>query len=161
MGKTVEQRVSDAVLQKPIEVEIGNKTYKVAPPSVATLILASAAISRLPAIKLDNDNIAVESLYVARDCEVLGEIVAIFILGAKGVKGSKKALFGLRKIEVDEKSLLAKEILENATPKQISELLTQLLVGMQLSFFFATTVSLIEINLLRKTREAETTVSGQ
>jgi hypothetical protein len=142
--------------------------YKVSPPSIATLILASEAVSRLPHVNLNSDNIASESLYIAKDCGVLGEIIAILILGAKGMKETKtvvtKAFFGLKKkeqqIEIDNKAVLARKILNDLTPKQLSETLAKLLSGMELAFFFATTTSLIEINLLRKTKETKTTASG-
>jgi hypothetical protein len=180
---TLETKTADAVLQQPVEVEIGGKTYEVAPPSIATLILASAAVSKLPKISLDGENIASESLYIAKDCEALGEIVAILILGAKGITETVKAVetvekrrfFGLvkkeekvekeerieKEEETDRKSILAKEILTELTPRQLSDMLGKLLAGMDLAFFFATTNSLIEINLLRKTKETETTASGQ
>jgi hypothetical protein len=184
---TLETKTADTVLQQPVEVEIGGKTYKAAPPSIATLILVSSAVSRLPKIHLDGKNIASESLYIAKDCEALGEIVAILILGAKGVKETvksvetvkavetveKRRFFGLvkkeekvekeEKIDVvtDRKSILVKEILTELTPRQLSDMLGKLLAGMDLAFFFATTNSLIEINLLRKTKETETTASGQ
>ena len=151
---TLEQKTANGILQLPAEVEIGKKKYRVAPPSTATLILASAAISKLPNVSLDSENIASECLYVAKDCEALGEIVAILILGAKGLK---RSFFCLR----NRKAKLTKEILEELSPKQLSDALAKLLAGMDLAFFFATTTSLIEINLLKKTRGAETTVYGQ
>jgi hypothetical protein len=158
---TLETKTADTVLQQPVEVEIGGKTYKVAPPSTATLILVSAAVSKLPKISLDTENIASESLYIAKDCEALGEIVAILILGAKGLKETKKEFFGLKTVETDRKGILANKVLTELTPKQLSDMLGKLLAGMDLAFFFATTNSLIEINLLRRTRETETTASGR
>jgi hypothetical protein len=160
MKETIESNVSKAILQQPVEVAIGEKTYRVAPPSIATLILVSAAVSKLPKISMDSENIASESLYIAKDCEGLGEIVAILILGAKGLKETKKKFFGLKTVEIDQKSILAKEILSELTPRQLSDMLGKLLAGMELAFFFATTASLIEINLLRKTREAVTTTTA-
>jgi hypothetical protein len=158
---SLEQKTAETILQQPVEVEIGAKKYSVAPPSVATLILASAAVSKLPAVNLDTKNIATECLCIAKDCEALGEIVAILILGAKALKpatGGKRLLSALRK---DPKTALADEILENLSPKQLSNLVGKLLAGMELAFFFATTTSLTEINLLRKARITETTASGQ
>ena len=156
---TLEQKTANTILQQSVKVQIGQKTYPVAPPSTATLILASAAISRLPKIKLDSENIASECLCVAKDCEALGEIVAILILGAKGLKETRRSFF--KTIEIDRKGILVKEILSELTPKQLSDILVKLLAGMELAFFFSTTTSLIEINLLRKTRATETTVSGR
>ena len=159
--ETIENRTANAVLQEPVEIEIAGEIYKAAPPSIATLILASSAISKLPQINLDSENIASESLYIAKDCEILGEIIAVLILGAKGLKETKKMFFGLKTKEIDHKAILTDKILKELTPKQVNEVLVKLLAGMDIAFFFATTNSLIEINLLRKTKKRETIVSGQ
>ena len=159
---TLENKTARTVLQQAVTVEIGDENYDVAPPTIATLILASAAISQLPKIKLDNEKIASECLSIAKDCEVLGEIVAILILGAKGLKESRRSFFGLKTIEIDKQADLAKKILCELSPKQLHDLFAKLLTGMDLAFFFATTASLIEINLLRATKEMEeTTASGR
>jgi hypothetical protein len=169
MEDTIESKVSKTILQKPENIMIGSKTYTVAPPSIATLILASEAISKLPGVNLNSDNIASECLYIARDCAVLGEVLAILILGARGLTESKtevkKSFFGLikeeKQVEIDQKAVLAGEILKELSPKELNETLNRLLASMELAFFFATTASLIEVNLLRKTKETETTASGR
>ena len=177
MKKTVETKVAGTILQQKEEIAVGDETYQVAPPSTATLILASEAISQLPYVNLDSENIAGESLYIAKDCRVLGDIVAILILGAKGLTEVKKTsetvekrrLFGLIKEEeiveteeeIDNKAILAKKLLENIPPRELHTLMVRLLQFMQLGDFFGLTTSLIEINLLRKTREVGTTAFGQ
>lgn len=90
--KTVEIRTSEAVLQQPINVEILGKTYPVAPPSVATLILASAAISKMPAVNKDAENGVYETLAVAADCAPMGEVIAILVLGAKRLTETIKVI---------------------------------------------------------------------
>jgi len=166
----LENKTAQVILQQPVEVVIGYTTYKVAPPTIATLILASAAISKLPHEKLKGESIMLDSLYIAKDCEALGEIVAILILGAKNLVGTekviKKRFFGLYideyEVTINKKDILATEVLEELTPKQLSDTLLKLFDEMDLSFFFGTIDSLIEINLLRKTKEAaKTTASGQ
>lgn len=83
--KTIEQRTAEAVLQKPKEVAIRGRKYTIAPPSIATLILASEAVSKLPALKLDAESVVEEVLHNARDCEAIGELVAVLLLGAKRI----------------------------------------------------------------------------
>ncbi|MDR0864957.1 MAG: hypothetical protein LBO74_08500 [Candidatus Symbiothrix sp.] len=166
---TVESKVSKTILQQQEEVVVGGETYKVSPPSAATLILASEAISKLPTVELNPDDIAIESLYIAKDCRVLGDIIAILILGAKNITETKKVvtkrLFGLvsdeNEVTIDNKAILAKKLLENVEPRDLHEIMARLLKTMQLSDFFGLTVSLIEINLLQKTRETVMTASGQ
>lgn len=169
MTKTIEQRVGETVLQQPKEFVIGNKTFTVAPPSVSTLILVSEAISLLPQVQLDKAKIVEEVLFVAKDCRMLGDIAAILILGAKGLKETvttrKKRFFGLftRSITetVDRKAELSKWLLEELDTAQLNKLIFELLKDFNLGDFFGTTTFLIEINLLRPTKVVETTVSGQ
>lgn len=180
----IEKKVADTILQQPQEIKAGNKKYETAPPSTATLILVSEAVSRLPQRKIEvaeGESIVQPCLAIAKDCTPLGEIAAILILGAKGltevstekIEVQESRFFGLLKrnkiVEVertiDRKAELTKELLEEHTPKEIFNIITRLLGSMQLSDFFATTTFLIEINLLRQTKvvteENPTTASGQ
>ena len=169
MKKTIEQKVGDAVLQRPKEININGRHYTVAPPSVSTLILASEAISLLPQVQLDKAKIVEEVLFVAKDCRILGDIAAILILGAKGLKETvttkRKYFFGLfaRSITetVDRKAELSKWLLEELDTAQLNKLIFELLKDFNLGDFFGTTTFLIEINLLRPTKVVETTASGQ
>lgn len=167
--ETVEKKVSKEVLQQPDEILVGGKTYTFYPPSVATLILASEAISQLPQVKLETEHLAEDSLYAARECRILGDIVAILLLGArhltevqKVVREQEKRLFwGLlrykrtreEEVTVDRKAELAKTLLEELTPRDLHNLTAQLLQRMQLADFFGLTTFLIEINLTRPTRK--------
>lgn len=176
MEQTIEQRVAETILQKATEIKVGDKTYTAAPPSIATLILVSEAVSHLPHIKLDDTDIVREVLSVAKDCRLLGDIAAILILGARHINDKeirvqteeKRYLCGLirrkRKTSVvtDSKTLLAQELLETVSPARMHQIITQLLSGLDLGDFFALTTFLIEINLMRQTKvETETTAFGQ
>ena len=72
MENSIESKVAATILQQPIEVNIGSEVYNVAPPSVATLILASEAAARMPQISLDENKIIDEALAVARYCRPIG-----------------------------------------------------------------------------------------
>jgi hypothetical protein len=157
--KTIEIKTSEAVLQQPIDIEILDKTYSVAPPSVATLIAASAAISKLPTVDKNSENIAVEALAVAEDCAAIGEVIAILVLGAKGLTETKRSWLGRKKETIDKKAILARELLENLSPKQLNELMNRILLQMDIAFFFGSLISLTEINLTRARKK--TTASGQ
>ena len=167
----IEKKVSDTLLQQEITVKIGDKTYQAAPPSTATLILVSEAVSRLPHEKFElkaDDNVVQPCLSMAKDCTPIGEIAAILILGAKGctevvkeeIETVKPILFGIikrRKVvtverTIDRKAELAKELLENHTPIELFNLITKQLQTLQLGDFFGLTTFLIEINLLRPTK---------
>lgn len=177
-SKTIEQQVAATILQKDFEVTVGDKKYKAAPASTATLILASEAVSRLPRISLDPEKVVEESLSVARLCSPLGDIAAILLLGAKNLTETvkvlktveKRYLWGIvkrkKEIEVeqviDRKKELSKELLENLSPRELNNLVVSLLQKMELGDFFGLTTFLTEINLMRPTKvESETTASGQ
>lgn len=177
MPKKIETKVAETILQQAEEITVGDKVYKTAPPSAATLILASEAVARMPSIQLDTERIVDEVLSIGKDCRPIGEIVAILILGAKGLTESrttvrtieKRRLWGLIKhtaqVEVEEvidhKAILATSLLEDITPRELHSLAARLLQRSQIADFFGLTTFLTEINLLRQTKEVETTAYGQ
>lgn len=157
MKRKVESRTAETILQKPLEVMVGEETYTVAPPSTATLILVSELVARLPGVSMKLDNYIVESLAVAKDCRVLGEIVATLILGALGIKecrkwAEKRSLWGVKKGKgvLEE---LAEKLLEELSPKQLHQLAVQLLSRMEIEDFFSLTASLMDVNLTRPTKD--------
>lgn len=91
MNKTIEQTVAETILEQPFEVKVGEKSYQVASASTATLILVSEAISQLPHIALDTEKVVEETLSVAKDCRILGDIAAILILGAEHHRKEKSS----------------------------------------------------------------------
>jgi len=157
---SIEKKTAKAILQKAIKITVGDQTYNVSPPSLATLILVSEEISNIPAIKIDTDNIALESIAKASYAVNMCNAIAIMILGAKKIQeGLKRVPFWpiIRRNEASAKDVLAKEILEELQPKEVSELFGKLLKTMQVDFFLGTMISLTEINLLK----TKTTASGQ
>lgn len=174
-NRTLEQKAADTILQKAAKVNIGGKEYEAAPPSIATLILVSEAVSRLPQRKLDSNNLVLESLNIAKHCNVLGDIAAILILGARHFndikndphtenKGWFRRLFSRKPKQTQrtQGEILSQEILETYSPHKLYDLVAMLLQRMDLADFFALTTFLTEINLLRQTKvETETTAFGQ
>lgn len=169
--KTIEEKAAEVILQRPMEVVVGERTYTVAQPSVATLILASEAISYLPQREMDGKHVVEEVLATAKDCRVLGDIAAILILGAKGLKETatckKKRLWGLlcskaATVVIDRKAELANYILQELDSVELYKLLIDILRGFNLADFFGLTTFLTGINLTRPTKvETEATASGQ
>lgn len=181
---SVEERVADAMLQSPVEIDIAGRRYKAEPPTVATLILVSREISRLPHLKLDSANVASETLRVARDCEPLGRIAAILLLGAKRCdepavtdgersKGFKRICECLTRLFRRGSAItrrdgetrmerLSRTLLETVSPSGLNSLIGRLLQGMELGDFFALTAFLTEVNLTRPTKaENPTTAPGR
>lgn len=161
MSRTIESKVAQTILQHPEEIEICGEVFQVIPPTVATIIEMSAAISELPHEELDKNNIVAESLFIAKDCEVLGDVAAILILGSKGLVEKRKIItkkfFGLIKeefeVEINHKAILAKKLLDSLSPSKLNELIVRLSQKIEYSDFFALTTFLMEINMLKQTRE--------
>ena len=166
-NKTIEQRVAETILQKPEEITVGSKTYRVAPPSTATLILASEAVSRFPQLTLDKERVMEDTLANARHCGIIGDILAILILGGKAVREDserpRKRWLRLQRRE-GRKERLARELLEELSPHELQALAVRLLQGIQVSDFFGLTTFLNTINQTRPTKAEvvnATTASGQ
>ncbi len=160
--KTIEQQVSEAVLQEPYKVTLGGKEYTVARPTVATIIEVSKLVSQLPETPFsgNEDNALNYTLAYARDCDMLGDIAATLILGKKGLvtreKRVRKRFFGLIRrtedVETDRRAALSKELLENATNEELFSLIKETLEMQHIAFFLSTITSLNGANILRKTK---------
>lgn len=170
MKETIESKTADTILERKKEVVIGDQTYEVAPPTMATLILVSELVAQLPQTKMDPENILTETLRVAKDCAVLGDIIAVLILGEENINPETKPARKhpwwdfLREPEAktNPREELSAKILKSLGPKRTKEIAVEILKGMEIADFFGLTTSLIEVNLTKMTREVErTTVSGQ
>lgn len=180
MAQTLEQKVANTILQKATKIKIGDKEYTAAPPSVATLILVSEAVSHLPQFDLDGEKIASSVLQTAKDCRLFGDIAAILLLGARNITEvvterqtrTKRRLWGLWNQkqtvsvtrEVNRVTELSKELLETLSPSELQTVIASILSQMELGDFFALTTFLTEVNLMKQTKakvETETTASGQ
>ena len=175
--KTIEQQVADTILQNPTdEITIGERAYPIGQPTPATLILVSGLVSQLPDMDANSDNVLAEVLVKAKDCRIIGKILAALILGAKRIKENRKIQVTaeytekrwswkkfrtetIRHKEVSyegEYQYLSKQVLDECTTEQLRELITRRLLEMQVADFFALTTSLSAINLLKRTKEVET-----
>lgn len=164
--QTIEGKVAAAILEKNIgSIEIGGKTYEIAPPSVGTLILVSELVSTLPIVeRVPNEKIFNSVLYHARHFKALGDICAVLILGAKGLteeveETRKRRVWGIFNKKytirrtVDRQSELARLILEEVRPSVLFDVIVKRLKDMELGSFFSITTSLSEANILKPTRE--------
>lgn len=160
---TVESKVAQTILQESKSIEVGGKTYEVAPPSLATLIKVSELVSQMPEIDTQTDDPITEALRVAKDSSVIADILATVILGAKRIKNFKHfiKIWTLGLIgEKDEYDKLRESLMYDKTPKELSDILTDALVNrMDVGFFFGISTSLSGVNMTKPTKE--TTVRGQ
>ena len=170
MAKRIERQVADTILQRTHKRIIAGVEYEIRPPAVETVILMSELIAELP--KMDTNvqgwGKVPEMLRVGKDCRILGDIVALQILGPKGLMEEKvvedKYLFGLirrkKRVVIDRQKELAKVLLSELEPDRLKVLHLELLADMQIGSFFYLTASLAGVNLLKPTTEAGMTASG-
>lgn len=165
----IEQRTADEILQQPSSITVNGVEYRIPPVTLATLILASKEISRLPDKAMDSTNVVFESMARAEEYRPVADMLAVLMLGSKGLterrRERRSLLFGLfhidREAEVDRKSELSNRIMEEWSFGQMYSVFKDIVRRMRLRDFFALTVSLAEVNMLRQTRETVTTASGQ
>lgn len=157
--KNIEGKVAETILQEPDKIKIGNKTYEVRPASVATLIQVSRLISRLPDVKLDIENnadILVGSLMIANKCEILGEIAATLVLGARKPSNTpqliKNLLQGLKIGFKSKHEKLGEKILYEYGSKELNSMIVRQLSKLEIGDFFGLTTSLLDVNILRRTK---------
>lgn len=152
MKKTIEQKTADTLLQKDSCFIIGGKRYVVAKPSAATLVDVSAEISLLPHLKLGDGSNSIDVLRSAKDCECIGNIIAMMVVGSKGRGSMVKSIFRNMKLR-----RVRRVIMEELSPKELYKLVYKLLGYMEINDFFALIAFLNEVNMTKAT----TTVSGQ
>ncbi len=172
--KNIEQQVAEAILQKATtSIDIDGHTFEVAPPTPATLILVSAITSEMPAIDKKTDNILFETLRTAKDAEAIGKIAATLIIGAKRIREDRRIKVATKRkwswrrlrFETEDETMteleyVTRAVLEEISPAQLSQVISQRFLDMQVADFFGLTTSLSEINITKRTREVEETASG-
>ena len=157
-NKTIERRTEEVILQTPRRIAIGRRTYRVAQPTAATLIMLSAEISELPTgMVADKElDIFTRTLRYAKDCGGIGRVAAVMMVGAWltqfGGIGRAVCRWRIR--------CRARRLLANHTSEALNQAMTLMMREMQVSDFFALTAFLTGVNITRATK-AETTASGR
>lgn len=174
--RTIEEKVSDAILQQPIgKITLRGIEYPINHPSPATLIMVSQICANFPYID-SKGNILTEVLRTASDFRLIGRVVATLILGAKRIKEYKtlqitrtrpkrsswRRFLGLpdKHITVTEKvseiEYLSEVIMEELTPSQLRDITQELFFYSEVTDFFGLSTSLYVTNLIKRTKEVET-----
>ena len=157
----IESKTASTVLQDQFKVKVGTEVYKVAPPTLNTLIRVSELIAKLP--KEENQDVLIWSLDNAKQARVIGDIVATIVLGANNLDEEVVRVKSFLGFRYKKKVSLYKEIKEQAIRMEY-EPLSSLLVGLfkeglDVDSFFLLTTFLRGQNILKRTKEM--TPSGQ
>lgn len=158
----LEEKTADTLLQKPIEVSIGEKTYQVARPTLATLIEVSKYIAKLPNTgTIEKKNIVPFILSNAKDCGlILANIAAVLIIGAQNIKKvsekrKKKRFLWFCKhetIQISNIDLLSQEIANNISSEDLSKLISITLEHQNIGFFLSSIISLSGVSVTERTK---------
>ncbi len=168
--KNIQARVAQTILEDSRTITLGGRSYRVAPPTLGTLIRASEMIARLPeAIEVNKGREFQDILAAAKDYGALADFAAILILGAKKAREevetyeSRGFLRRKKKVVTTRAEALSREILESVSPADLKDAIIPLLEGLQLNDFFITTTFLGGINVTRPTKKkvgTKATASG-
>jgi hypothetical protein len=154
MGKTIERKTADVILQAKQHITLNGKKYAVAQPTLATLIEVSAMVSELPQVNFRQEELVGDVLREARGFRGLADIAALMMVGVSN--------HWLRKwLCLYRRKRLARQLLD-IDITELNAAIGTLLRNMHTEDFFVIASFLTNINLTKATRkEATMTASGQ
>ncbi len=159
----MEEQVAQTLLEEPTTVTIGGEAYKVAPPSIFTLVRASKYISKIPTDTISDGNIFGSIIHNAEEYENIAWAISAILLGKKftEIVTYPKWQFWRKKNNVTKGELLAKKLI-NTPITEVSAAFFKVLGQIDIRAFFVITTSLKGMMITKPTKEVEneTTVSG-
>ena len=159
----MEEKVAQTLLEEPTTIIIGGEAYKVAPPSIITLVRASKYISKIPADTIDEEHIFGSIVHKAEDYENIAWAVAVILLGNRFTETVRPPFwqFWKRKKNITHGEILANK-LTKAPITEVSAAFFNMLAQMDIRPFFVITTSLKGMMITKPTKEVETetTASG-
>ena len=159
----MEDKVAKTLLEEPTTIIIGGEAYKVAPPSIITLVRASKYISKIPADTIDEEHIFGSIVHKAEDYENIAWAVAVILLGNRFTETVRPRFwqFWKRKENITQGEILANK-LTKAPMSEISEAFFKVIGQMDIRSFFVISTSLKGMMITKPTKEVEneTIVSG-
>ncbi|WP_311324517.1 hypothetical protein [Capnocytophaga sputigena] len=159
----MEEQVAQTLLEEPTTVTIGGEAYKVAPPSIFTLVRASKYISKIPTDTISEGNIFGSIIHNAEEYENIAWAISAILLGKKftEIVTYPKWQFWRKKNNVTKGELLAKKLI-NTPITEVSAAFFKVLGQIDIRAFFVITTSLKGMMITKPTKEVEneTTASG-
>lgn len=144
-----EKITSNAILQKPILIKIGNKSYLVPKPTPATLIEMSGYVSKVEIDKNVDINSIEFAIANAHEAIHIANALSVLMIGAKQVK-KEKGLFGA--YYCLKRKRLVDSILHDLSFQEMFEKIMLILDEMGVGFFLRTITFLNEVNMIKRTK---------
>ena len=159
----MEEQVAQTLLEEPTTVTIGGEAYKVAPPSIFTLVRASKYISKIPTDTISEGNIFGSIIHNAEEYENIAWAISAILLGKKftEIVTYPKWQFWRKKNNVTKGEMLAKKLI-NTPINEVSTAFFKVLGQIDIRAFFVITTSLKGMMITKPTKEVvnEMTASG-
>ena len=159
----MEEQVAQTLLEEPTTVTIGGEAYKVAPPSIFTLVRASKYISKIPTDTINETNILGSIIHNAEEYENIAWAIAVILLGNHftEIVTYPKWQFWRKNKSVTKGEILSKKLMK-APINEVSTAVFKVLGQMDIRSFFVITTSLKGMMITKPTKEVEneTTASG-
>lgn len=163
-SRSPETRLADALLERPTTLELGGRSYPLAPPTLATLILVSEELSQLPPDLLSydkgEDSPLIVALRTARHAHGLSRALARLILGARPpMSRTERLRQQLHRLAPrlfaapDALERLALEIEQTTSAHDLALSFVSLTQRLEVQDFFAFTTFLSALRLTQPTRE--------
>lgn len=159
--KNTEKRVVEEILEQPATLTLAGRTFRVPPPSYATLLRVSQLITEMPKNDISPTELTEEQLvaYVmnnAKHYELLPELIATLIVG---VHKTFPRVLKNKRIRP-----LSKWIAERVPPSEQTQAISTLLSRLEIADFFWLTTFLTKMRVAKPTREVgetEATARGE
>ena len=159
----MEEKVAQTLLEEPTTIIIGGEAYKVAPPSIITLVRASKYISKIPTDTISEGNIFGSIIHNAEDYENIAWAISVIVLGNDftEVETYPKWQFWKRKKSITKGENLVKKLMK-APITEVTDAFFKVLAQIDIRAFFVITTSLKGMMITKPTKEVEneTTASG-
>lgn len=167
---SVEDKAAEVLLQKPLELKVGNNVYKIAKPTLATLMEVSRYVAMLPNIEKIEQKDAVSFVLsnANKYGRVLANIAAVLIVGI-GNKSKCRQNEKKRKIKwfwqqrkPNKIELMSDEIMNSASCEEVCMIISGALSYQKIGFFLSTIISLGGANISERTKnETGATAPGE
>lgn len=117
----MEEQVAQTLLEEPTTVTIGGEAYKVAPPSIFTLVRASKYISKIPTDTISEGNVFGSIVHNAEGYENIAWAISAIVLGDNftEVETYPKWQFWKRKNNVTKGENLVKSLMKAPINEEI------------------------------------------
>lgn len=160
MEKNILEETANAILQRKTELKIGDRTFQVAPPTIATLIEVSTRVA-----KMDFDEPQEEETqlnYVlrnARKAKSIPEVLALLILGEQKAFAPETWTTKItRWLRLEPKSAfeeLAHQLATQHTPEELMQAFVEVLSKMEVESFFAISTFLKKVNVMNTKKKVD------